>query len=184
MKLYKFYYKASKNDIVHDIDNKHKKSRDDYIQDKYPLYAFTADKKLYKEFKKERNMDSFIILKSDIDREDYAEYAQEHRACLIDRAEFSVKDDDGKIQNILFAITDYEQLILDDIDVEYLMGDKSYFVSDKIFNKDIRKALKVLEYPFFYATITGNEEELEKYDQVNVRNNDFEILYSQFSGTF
>ena len=59
MKLYKFYYKANQDDICHDIKSKHKKSHDDYIKDKYPLYAFTASKKLYKEFKNERNM--FVI---------------------------------------------------------------------------------------------------------------------------
>lgn len=186
MKLYKFYYKANQDDICHDIKSKHKKSRDDYIKDKYPLYAFTASKKLYKEFKNERNMDNFIILKTDVDKEDYVDYAESHRDAMIDKAYLPVKDDDGKVHDVAFAITSYEQIVIDDMDVEYLFGGPDSFVPYQIFNKDIIKALKVLEYPFFYKIITGKSigGNGDDYDEVEVRNNDFEILYTQFSGTF
>jgi len=186
MKLYKFYYKADKNDIAHDINDKHIKSELDYIHDKYPLYAFTTNKKIYKEFKSERNMNNFIIIKTDIDKEEYPDYVKEHRDGLLDTVYLPVKDEDGKVHDIKFAITSYEQLVIDDIDIEYMLGGRDSFVPYLIFNKEIVKALKVLEYPFFYKTIVGEaiEEDDDDYDQVDIRNNDFEILYSQFSGTF
>ncbi len=186
MKLYKFYYKANKNDIAHDIEKYRKKNHDEYIKDKYPLYAFTADKKLYKEFKEERNMDAFIIIKSDIDKEDFIEYAETYRDAYLEQIDLRVKDDKGKVCEVPFVVTTYEQLIIDDVNMEEMLGDSSYFPPYLIFNKKIVKALKTLLYPFFYNTITGQplDEDEEEYDNIEVSNNEFEILYSQFSGTF
>ena len=71
------------------------------------------------------------------------------------------------------------------MDIEYILGDESHFMPYLIFNKEVLKALKTLEYPFFYNLITGNDlEGTADYDQPNIKNNEFEILYDQFSGTF
>jgi hypothetical protein len=63
MKLYKFFKIPEKNE------------RDDTdIEDKYVLYAITNNKKLAKRFKKERNMNKFIIkVHEDITKEEYSE---------------------------------------------------------------------------------------------------------------
>ena len=184
MKLYKFYYKADISGICVNIDNNKSKSTDDYIKHKYPLYAFTNNKKIFKEFKLERNMDSFIIIKSDIDDEDYEEYAKANRDALLDIVILKTLDDNNKICDLEFAITSYEQIVIDDLSIEYLMPDE--FVPYLIFNKEIVKALKTLEYPFFESAYGGMvlEEDYDDYNQPEIATNEFEILYSQFSGTF
>ena len=97
-----------------------------------------------------------------------------------------VKDDKGRVCEVPFAVTTYEQLVIDDVTIEDMLGDKSYFPPYLIFNKKIVKALKTLLYPFFYNNITGQplDEDEEEYDNIEVSTNEFEILFSQFSGTF
>lgn len=186
MKIYKFYYKADIKDISVECDDGSILNTDDYIQHKYPLYAFTNKKKLYKEFKEERNMDNFIIIKNDIDKEDFADFAECNRNAYIEKSTLKVKDENGKVYDMDFATTTYENIVIDEMDIEYIMGSPADFMPYLIFNDEIVKALKVLNYPFFYKLITGValEEKYDDYDQVDVTNNDFEILCSQFSGTF
>lgn len=73
--VYRFYTKPS-DDVLEN-------SSDLNVTDKYPLYAFTNDKKLYKEFIKTRNMDRFVLIKSHMEKNEYVKFINSNSGCNI-----------------------------------------------------------------------------------------------------
>ena len=182
MKLYRFYYKADMKDISHDI--KDAGDKEEYLKNKYPLYAFTTDKKTYKEFKKDRNMDNFIITKTNIDKEDYVDYATTYRDQLLDIYVVTTRGKDGYPTEIEIPVTSYEHLVIDDFNYDYFIGEESVGVPYEIYNDKIVKALSILQYPFFYSMVHEVDDYDDSYDQPPIASDEVEILISQFYGTF
>lgn len=58
------------------------------VEDKYPLYAFTDDKKLRDLFRETRNTEKFIEMKSDIDKEEFVAFANHHNGCQLKMYDF------------------------------------------------------------------------------------------------
>ena len=75
LKIYKYYKKLS-DDIM-------KASMDLSLEDKYPLYAFTNDKKVREEFKNTRDMNNFIEIVTKVTKEEYKEFGNANSGALL-----------------------------------------------------------------------------------------------------
>mgnify|MGYP004452486811 CR=1 FL=1 len=82
MILYKFYRALDENIDTSDLR----------MNEKYPLYAFTTDKKIYKDFKNMRNMSKFHVIKSEISKSDFVEFANSHSNAKLDYFTYSSVD--------------------------------------------------------------------------------------------
>lgn len=80
MKVYKFYSKPTNSELMY--------SNDLELVDKYPLYAFTKDKRLRDIFKETRNMKRFIEVTSKMSDEDYLNYANTNGGQLLSEYEY------------------------------------------------------------------------------------------------
>lgn len=81
MKIWKWYRNLSEEEF--------EAARDDAIEDKYPLYAFTDDKEIRDLWRKMRDKDKFIEIKSSISKEDYVVYTNNNRGALLEFHEYS-----------------------------------------------------------------------------------------------
>ena len=82
MKLYRFYKVPTKEALENSADLR--------TEDKYPLYAFTVDKDLYKIFKSTRNLkEKFIEMKSKVTKEEYVNFANKNSNCQLGTFSFS-----------------------------------------------------------------------------------------------
>lgn len=75
MKIWKWY----KNLTTEEFEA----SADLSVEDKYPLYAFTTDKKFRDLWREMRKKESFIEKKSSISQEDYVKFTNNHRRQLL-----------------------------------------------------------------------------------------------------
>lgn len=76
MKIWKWYKNLTKEQLEQSFDLT--------TEEKHPLYAFTTDKKQRDLFRKMRKMDAFIEMKSHIEKDEYVEFANNHRGQLLD----------------------------------------------------------------------------------------------------
>ena len=150
MKVYKFF-KVS-DEYVKDLPG-----YDSWdIQSKYPLYAFTNNKSLAKRFEKERKKNLFIKVINNMSREEYANFAMNNRGndLKIQRL-FSVTNKDTKKQKIIqieVLLTQNEYVncnepfspVYDEGWWGYILS--AFYTDPYVFNKDIRQALRILDY--------------------------------------
>lgn len=132
-----FVYKVGKNkeggDLLHPL-----------------LYGYTTDKKVIKQFKKERDMDQFRIVEKSLDEDDLLLFEKNYRYKVIAIRKYITyrKDDIGYFKDFIeIASTEYEEeqtYVYSDVAI--LEAGKYTKNSPHIFNKDIRKALDILEY--------------------------------------
>ena len=180
--VYRFYQKYDDNilDANMDLD----------IQDKYPLYALTNNKKLAKEFMNQRNMDMFILRKSKMEEDEYITFANRNSSSVLSPYEYTYYDRNNNFKECDTTIvsTWNEREILSAImdDTAQIDETLSYDVVPFIFDKKYVKALDTLGYVAFWK-LYGNvnkyrdvltEEELDfaddysfpdvKYDEVSL----------------
>ena len=133
MKVWRFYDKANK-------------SHSDYV-----LYAITNNKKIAKEFIATRNMDRYIMRKSDIDKEDWINFADDNRGCVIEIHELDTRVK-GKSENMTVKIkvpmTYYEYQTIDLEDGETFLTSEMWLNAPPylIFNDSMIDALRNVEY--------------------------------------
>lgn len=81
MKLYKFYKNPS-DEVLENCQNLS-------IEEKYPLYAFTVNKKDAQKFMEARDMNKFIKRVSDIDKDEYKDFTNTNRGKLLEVFEYT-----------------------------------------------------------------------------------------------
>lgn len=76
MKIWKWYKNLTNEEF--------EASHDIALEDKYPLYAFTTNKKHRDLWREMRKKEAFIEMKSDITKEEYVEFANKNRMQLLE----------------------------------------------------------------------------------------------------
>ena len=145
MKVWRFY-------IIPEKDSENKR---------YDLYAITNNKEFAKKFKKERNMDKFIVRCTNESKESYAEFANKNLSCVLDYRAFITKTlTENKKQTsteVKLLSTFYEQQCCDSSIQPIEAIDPSEWeaaIPYKIYKKKIEEALRVLEYISHYKIYT------------------------------
>lgn len=114
------------------------------------LYGYTDSKKIIKRFKHERDMSQFTIVEKDLDKDDILLFEKDNRYQYITLRKYITyrKDDLGYIKDYIeIASTEYEEeQTYVWTDLALLEAGKYTKYPDYIFNKDIIKALRHLEY--------------------------------------
>lgn len=175
------------------------------LQDRYPLYAFTKEKILHKDFESQRDMSQFVVTKTDMEEEEYKDFANSHVNMLLEYIDYTHvygADKDGKPEKdamqILSTRSEYD--FVDDMKEFMIMDEmcnKQQIFHPLIFKKKYIKALQKLQFIGFWRYSPNNErfykllseEEIDNleycelddidYDEVNI----FMYLYShQFVG--
>ena len=184
MKVWMFYYKADKADIIHDY------SPDD-VESKYPLYAITNDKKLAHAFMNDRNMNSFSVKVNKTDFDDYKKFVKDHQDLVLKYYTLSTKDDREKIIHTDLVCTNYEYLAVTDYDLEFTgIIDDTFWDAVPIynlFNKKAIKYLRILGFTGFYKMAVAHPiipENEDDYSDPGVEIDELSLLLSLFKGTF
>lgn len=145
MKVWRFYKKpeTDSSEIPPNVS----------ITDKYPLYAITCDKKLAKRFIRERNQDKFILrMDDDVDKSDYAEFANMNRSTVLDIYIIDTNDEKGKAVSVEVLMTMNEYQYVEET-MSFPLFDETWWYdmpTPILFNKSICKALRVLGYTQAY----------------------------------
>lgn len=200
MKLYKFYKKPSKDAL--------ETSYDLSIEDKYPLYAFTNDKKIRDIFYEDRNIKKFIEIKTKITKDEYVDFVNRNNGCLLSENVFkhfngysSSKFSNENYDDIKIVSTWYEKEYTNDYIETYLLSDEIYdnglIVFPFIFKEKYIKALGLIKYidnwrmisPDHYLNKYLTEEETEEYiDNYDIYENimfdEYNIFISLYNDTF
>lgn len=170
MKIWRFYKKPKKDSSRRD----------------YELYAITNKKKFAKEFMSTRNMDLFIMKKSEEEKDDWISFANDNLGAVLDYHDLQTcgdNDDDIETKKIKILMTyfewqncDSDQIDLIELQPEYWLDMPLY----PIFNDKIIDALRNLEYVaaqrFYYGFYgaPNNLTELLHYINDNTETNMFE----------
>ena len=171
--LYRFYLK-SMNEMISDVNERMSMNYSS------PPYAFTRDKSLAKRFKKERNMDRFIVLKDTVTVEKYAEFCAHFQPYLIYLKDLYMpsKNDDGLTGKYVNVITTEMELIDTDIYPEDRIIETTNFdlsnskINPLLLNNNIISALDAVCYMGFWR-ITNDVG--DDSDTPNMTLNEFEI---------
>lgn len=150
MKVWKFFKKPDSNENI---------SGNVPLSIKYPVYALTNNKKYAKRFKKERNMNAFIVTTSDdVEPEEYAEYANNNRdavleiSTIITREILNGIESHTEFKEVDVLITSWEKSFIVEQQV-YLLDDDGYWYdtpSPYLFKSKYKCALKDFEYHTFH----------------------------------
>lgn len=158
----------------------------DELDDKYPIYAFTRDKKLAMRFMEERNQSNFIYIKVDKD-DDYAEeWCNHHRRHQIGKYNletFINKNlDTQDIRYTQIVATEGEiDYLMDSIDTFSIVHRFCKFISPDIFTSKIYDVLKYLGYvdmARFHESMTVTEYQSGIVCEPNTEEDDLDFLGS------
>lgn len=181
MKVYKFFKKPTE-------EMKNIPLSEFSLQQKYPLYALTVDKKLAKKFRKGRNMDLFIEKVDDIEREYVDEYLRAKRDRLLDTLVFeSYVFGKGKPKYISVVLTDSEfNLVSEYGDTGQILNYIPYesWISTIIFSENVRRILNGVYYEksMNFAQAKGINE--DGYLNLPIRFDLFGIFLLTYKDTF
>ena len=177
-KVWRFYTKG-------EIDN----------DEKYHLYAITNQKDFAKQFQEERDMNKFIVKKSEEDFDDWKELAREAGDAVLDIRDLQTKHktDTNTYSTIGVPIlcTMYEYQTADADFAELpIMTEEFWFQMPNlgIFNSKLIDSLKILEYHRYYRlfviALQRNDDEDDDYAAPNTEIDEVGILISTFSNLF
>lgn len=154
-KCYRFYLIPSeKNEEIPDTVK---------LEDKYPLYAITDKKEYMKRFKKERNMKKFIYICSEVDDEEYADFANMYRSTVLSEKDIQTVFDkygkNNKIDFVKILMTESEYQFSTEEEFIEIFSEQwwiNYAPHPYIFNTKIQKALSAFQYDVCYKLYTGD----------------------------
>lgn len=178
MKVWLLYYTGDLDKISIEYTS------DESEKENNRIYAMTSDKNLLEEFLSCRNEKVFDVKKVDLLPSEFDDINHSDlRKTIIDRYTLSTKY--GK--TITMALTDYEyQTASDDFIVSSIMEDSEYWKNapdPRKFNKKIRKALDILQYPQSYIMCKPNLPDIDSYDAPDISVDELKQFISNFSGT-
>ena len=177
-KVWRFYTKGG-------IDN----------DEKYHLYAITNQKDFAKQFQEERDMNKFIVKKSEEDFDDWKELAREAGDAVLDIRDLQTKHKTDtntySIIGVPILCTMYEYQTVDADFAELpIMTEEFWFQMPNlgIFNNKLIDSLKILEYHRYYRlfviALQRNDDEDDDYAAPNTEIDEVGILISTFSNLF
>lgn len=184
MKVWKFFK------IPEDVKN------DQFpLEEKYPLYAYTPDKRLAKQFKRERNMKVFIESKVHMELEEFQEFVAHNRSCMLQERKFlTVVNKYTKQQREIYVTmvtTMIEGTVVEDqplaIQDETFWNSLIPFGHPKMFNDELRKLLESIDYGLNYKIFNSDPELDPEYDDYNAPNwyiDELARLLSQYQSLF
>lgn len=177
MKIWRFYLKPDK----------------DIAGNNYELYAITNNKKIAKAFMESRNMDKFIVRKSDEESSTYVEMATQDRAKVLDVKSLRTKSISANgfetEDHVDVVCTDYEYQNCEEEYVEsvlFMEDDLKYGLSNGIipvdcFNSKLQDALRIFQYPLMCNLFNDLNE---SYDAPDFKIDELAVLISEFRNTF
>lgn len=169
------------------------------INELYPLYAITDDKKLRNRFKEERKEEMFIEKKSKMTKEEYTKFVNKNAGSVLSLYEYKhgVK---GKCVNIEVLSTWFEREVVDDqselIVTQWLEACKGRIHAiPYIFKDEYQQALRDLMYIQFFRLAGGfdkireylTDEEMEEcdtYDMDRFELDEFNLFIELYGDTF
>ena len=188
MKVYKFYKKLT--------DAQLEGSANLSMSDKYPLYAFTNNKKYRKIFKEMRG-DKFIEIVDKLDKEDYNRFMNNNRNCLLEELSYDTlyerRGCHVVISSCTVLSTMHERDIVEDIEQGLFdIWNPGILFNPYVFNDKYLKILNKLEYVSSWKTmgnITDIEKEicnidLDSFDYPSYTADQFAIFVQNFEDTF
>lgn len=196
MKLYKFY----KNPSDEVLEN----CSDLTIEEKYPLYAFTANKKYAQKFMETRDMQKFIKRVSNIDKDDYKEFTNSNRGRLLeffDFIHFKGYTDDACVnkEEKVTILTTWEERELTSASADDGITDLTEYVDYNffpfIFKGKFVKALDCLQYISHWKCLGSSEkfsqlllpdeaDEYMDYVSPSIKIDEFSIYILLFGDTY
>ena len=194
MKLYK-YYKIPPSD-----EDNYSKSM--HIMDRYPLYAFTNDKKLANRFEKERKKEMFIrTVDKGLSREEYSNFAIDHRGSDLKLQKMvTVRHKNTNRQtvtNIRMVLTQNEYICCNE--PLMLITDESWWdeithcalANPYVFKPEIREALRILQYNVSFKLFNQDinimdfiDEEDDDYEAPNFIIDEVAVFIKLYGDTF
>ena len=202
VKIYKFYYKGNIEDstILHpsEMTEDGWDEVDEYGNEKkhtkYPLYAWTDIKKYAKEFKKQRNKEKFILIKSEVSDEELSYLHNTYQDLILNRYEFNTRDIDNEgcvsIKPIEIVATMFEYLSCTEDHDMVFMEDVDYWAQSlpvQCYNTKIQKALATLDYPLlrnmFYGIYIGNPDGDMGYNYADLTIDELSLFIYNFQET-
>ena len=124
------------------------------------LYAFTDDKKLSNEFTNTRNMKLFAKQVIKIPKKEYKEFADKHRGYILGSCGFTTRSGlspDGEQIARFVATRSEEQFVYTSSDKIISELSKHTKECSEIFNDDLLKALKIINYFDIFTFSVQNE---------------------------
>lgn len=169
MRCYRFYKKPtlSKEETPERVS----------LSDKYPLYGLTCKKKIAKRFMEERDMDKFIIRKSNVDRETYSELANRNRSAVLEEFDLLTcvnKYKQNQSMEKVNLILTYGEIQTIDEPQLYILDESwwntYYMNSPFIFKEEYVKALQKIDFIDFYKLFSTDPNLYGVYDDYSVPN--------------
>lgn len=148
MKVWRFYYI---------------KKREDTEENDYQLYAITNKKEYAKEFMKTRNMKKFIYNSSNLEMDEWRDFANDNRGAVLDIYTYEARRElpngfyGTKPVNVLSTFTEYQNCSEEE---SYDLGifEEEFFYQIphyKIFKKHVINTLELLQYTAVYDLFAG-----------------------------
>ena len=156
------------------------------------LYAITNKKKYAKEFNKTRNLKLFKCVKTDMDKDEYANYVNnEVYSQQLKEGELvgDMEGEDGIVHSyeLNFIMTEAEQQIIDGIyeGNSRLFETSFWYFSfpSYVYNDDIKDALKLLEYDKLRALFSDHNCLMTDMGEINLMPNSLAAFISIYGET-
>lgn len=153
MKVYKFYRKPSED--LMKIPNS-----EFSIQQKYPLYAITGDKRIAKLFRKTRNMDLFLEKIDDLEKEVVDDLLVSKRSRILEKLELetrinkNTKEESVKYVTVLMTESEFD-LISEYGDSGEILNIMTEWVPFEVFSEKMKHVLEKVAYQKSMNFATG-----------------------------
>ena len=198
-KVWKFYYKGdiSKSDILHpsNMTSGDWEELDKYdnpkVKGKYPLYAFTNVKRYAKGFRHQRDMNKFIMIKSNISDVEYSYLMDNYQDLLLGDYLLETKcyneRDEESLDSVEVICSHFEYLSATEHDMLMLENERFWENSIPIhcFEGKVREALKILEYDslrkIYFETRDGVMD--DEFEYPDLGNDELAIFIQCFQET-
>lgn len=162
---------------------------------KYNIYAITSSKKLAKRFQEERNMSQFIIRKSKVSKEEYAEYAMAHRGKVLTLQSLLTADNKNKKNQhkerieVLLTQDEYVNCTNPSLEIEDEGWWINYadFLSPYRFNDKIVDSLRYLDYNMLYKLMVSPPciaDEDDDYEAPDWLHDELQFFITVYGNTF
>ena len=150
-----------------------------YLTKDHSIYAYTDNKKIAKQFKKERNMEKFICEKKELEKEEVHYLAEDENGGLLIERMMRTKAKDGNLIEVPIVITKNEDYTIMNVGGG-LVGNKIFitaWTNPSVFQKEIRKALKIIKYTECYLMVSHG------YDLNTLDTDDLGLFLRYYSDT-
>lgn len=149
------------------------------VQDKFPLYAVTNNKKYAELFQKGRKKKSYICQCTKVNKEDGIKYMNKNRSNVIAYKEVETSDQNYTSIIVKVLMTEGEYDIVNEMLESAAIFKEVGWVPPEIFHKNIISFLDDVDYNNYYKLITGNLiNNVDDYDSYPEYNPVFDELGS------